>query len=137
MRNEYTERFDALRDRFPYQFEECSGPIQQGWLHIFEQVCEDVDRFGGVEARVRWFAFSERDGKAYWGVKYRNKTRENIEALIELSERMQVHIDSTAHLCAVCGEPGAIDFTAERKLALCPTHNAQRIAGVELKFRIR
>lgn len=73
--DELARRLDALRRRFPYQFQHLPGAMltpERGWVGLVEQLCADIDT---VLPEVRkphfyWTQIKEKFGglRAYWSL---------------------------------------------------------------------
>lgn len=145
-----------LKSRFPYMF---SGPdigisISRGWMPIFEQLCEDIDRCLGADKMDFHFTqCKEKFGSArwYWAMKGNepsikidiisdmgvvmalSRTQKSGNERFDLSRQIDALVQAatvkTQQACIVCGAPGAPDRHTGWVLLLCPLHAKQRQSG--------
>jgi hypothetical protein len=71
MESSYSQRIQALRDRYPYQFARVFAygmSIEPGWLSIFERVCAAIDSeleaSGTRKSNFSWLQIKEKLGSA-------------------------------------------------------------------------
>jgi hypothetical protein len=127
-----------LKARYPYQFEgqAISMSFARGWLPAFAQLCTSIDHALGDDKRgFHWRQIKEKFGAArvYFqlGPGMSDQYPELTQQLLELKVIAEV---SSQHLCAACGQPGAIAPGSNWMLALCDVHRKELAEGKPLSI---
>lgn len=149
-----------LQIRYPYMFDgrNIGISIPHGWMPIFEQLCEDIDRCLGTDKQGFHFTQGkEKFGSArwYWSMKGRapgirihviseiggvtelgrgENSRESAPEArharsARISELVEAATGQTRQACIVCGSAGTGDRHDGWVLMLCPAHALQRRSG--------
>lgn len=141
-----------LIDRYPYMFsgKNLGFSIPNGWMSIFERLCEDIDALLGQDKQGFHFVqCKEKFGSARWywdTAKIKNPARVDIiredgsfasfggpdltKAPNTLGESIGHLVGQaeakTEHACIVCGAPSLADQHEHWILQVCPEHKKMR-----------
>jgi hypothetical protein len=113
-----------ITERFPYMFtgKNIGLDVPDGWCQTFETLCQDIDAELGDDKRgFHWCQCKEKLGVArwYWDMGPDQDRPDVIHKLVNHA------MAKTHHQCAVCGEPGQIDYEVHWMLTLCPLHTQE------------
>ena len=147
-----TAQFE-IKKRFPYMFSDknnISISIPSGWMHIFEQLCKDIDLLLGQDKQGFHFVqCKEKFGSARWywqlgtvknlprvdiitdigviGLTGRPDKSSTPETLREkIAQLVDMASAKTQHSCIVCGAPSQADHFDYWVLQLCEDHMRMR-----------
>jgi hypothetical protein len=139
---------ERLATRYPYQFQkpdffEFNPAFGDGWLPLFERLCENVDRALDAcdKAQFRWAQVKEKFGglRAYWEFGNSDEERATFrkspagQEVIRLIEAASQEADRT---CDVCGRtPASLGRLHEggRVLTLCHEHIGERTSCIRVE----
>lgn len=150
----------SIQAHYPYMFPRKNQGIEvpEGWLPIFEQLCNDIDQILGPDKRgFSFIQCKEKFGSARWYCtlsKSKKQVRVDIidsggavlsleatdprKTPVTLGEKITKLVHDaealTHHCCIVCGEPSQCDSYGGYMLQLCTTHKKMRRKGTLPSF---
>ena len=128
MNEEISQVVQALRAKYPYQFQKSrfGVHITAGWLPRFVQLCDEVDQALGEDKRgFHWDGCDEKFGVANLGFGFHARKQVAIDTRALLNPVVDKAALDLKHCCVVCGQHGEADPGQGYMLTLCPGHRQE------------
>ena len=153
--------------KYPYMFRPKSQvSFARGWIALFAQLCEDIDRILGGEQLLYWTEVKEKFGSARmrWELRARAAGRRGKPVILDsphadavygtssaaqlspiprarlreqIASLVRAAEDKTYRMCICCSQPGERVTSMEYMLVLCPIHTIDYEAGRPLNIWFR